>query len=106
MRRRGLRTTTTADGRKAADWQLIRRRPWILRITLFSDPGPAVEWPDKPLPLAQPGTIVFDSETSSLDLADAREKLPQHQDLWNAVQHEFWTTLFDTSELSAAAGDA
>jgi hypothetical protein len=95
VKRKGLRTTTTADGRKAAEWSLIRRRPWIQRVLLLSDSSPAVEWPDKPLPLAQPGTIVFTGGTRSLDLADAREALPQHQDLWDAIQHEFWTTLFD-----------
>jgi hypothetical protein len=45
--------------------------------------------------------IVIDGTQSTkhlpLDLADAREKMPQHGDLWNAVQHEFWTqAIFDT----------
>ncbi len=98
MKRQGLRTTTTADGRKMADWCLIRQRPWIQRVMLLGDCSPAVEWPGKLLPLAQPGTIVFSGDIRSLDLADAREALPQHQDLWDAVQREFWTTLFDTSK--------
>lgn len=89
-----LHTTATTDGTKVADWYLIRRRPWIRRIKLLGDSSPAIEWPNTPLPLAQPGTIVFARDIPSLDLADARAALPQHRDLWDAVQHEFWTALF------------
>ncbi|GAB2703425.1 hypothetical protein [Nocardia thraciensis] len=98
MKREGLRTTTTADGKKAADWSLTRRRPWIRRVLLLDDSSPAVQWPDKPLPLAQRGMIVFAGDAGSLDLVDAREMLPQHQDLWDAVQQEFWTALLDVSQ--------
>ncbi|RDI46456.1 hypothetical protein [Nocardia mexicana] len=98
MKREGLRTTTTADGKKTADWSLTRRRPWIRRVLLLGDSSPAVQWPDKLLPLAQRGMIVFAGDAGSLDLADAREVLPQHQDLWDAVQQEFWTALLDVSQ--------
>ncbi|WP_280399146.1 hypothetical protein [Nocardia carnea] len=97
MKREGPRTTTTADGKKTAVWSLTQRRPWIRRVSLLGDPSPAVQWPDKPLPLAQRGTVVFAEDAAPLDLADAREVLPQHQDLWDAVQREFWTALLDSS---------
>lgn len=98
MKREGLRTTTTTDGKKTADWSLIRRRPWIRRVLLLGDSSPAIQWPDKPLPLAQPGMVVFAADAGPLDLADAREVLPQHQDLWDAVQQEFWTALLDVNQ--------
>lgn len=97
MKREGLRTTTTADGRKTADWSLTSRRPWIRRV-LLGGSGPAIQWPDKPLPLAERGTVVFAEDTGPLDLADVREMLPQHQDLWDAVQQEFWTALLDVNQ--------
>lgn len=98
MKREGLRTTTTTDGKKTADWSLTHRRPWIRRVSLLGDSSPAVQWPDTPLPSAQRGMVVFAGDTGPLDLADAREVLPQHQDLWDAVQQEFWTALLDVNQ--------
>ncbi|MFD4406532.1 hypothetical protein ACFWPH_27590 [Nocardia sp. NPDC058499] len=98
MKREGLRTTTTTDGKKTADWSLTRRRPWIRRVLLLGDSSPAVQWPDEPLPSAQRGMVVFAGDAGPLDLADAREVLPQHQDLWDAVQQEFWAALLDVNQ--------
>ncbi|QIS08203.1 hypothetical protein [Nocardia arthritidis] len=68
-----LRTTTTRDGSKAAVWQMIGRAPYIVNMRLF-----------------RPGPVMFSVRT---DLAEARQAMPEHEDLWNAVRHDYWADL-------------
>ena len=70
------RSSSTKDGKKTAHWSMVERRPMISEIVI-DGAGFTEHFP--------------------LDLADAREKMPQHGDLWDAVQHEFWTqAIFET----------
>ncbi|MEV6333317.1 hypothetical protein AB0M12_01235 [Nocardia vinacea] len=97
MSRNALRTTQTEDGRKVAVWQLVGRMPRVLRVQFPTEHFTAYLLPSKtPLYGAQPGTIMFDAYP---DLADAREMLPQHEDLWNVLRDDYWTALLCTADL-------
>ncbi|WP_433622872.1 hypothetical protein [Nocardia sp. CA-120079] len=102
MRRDGLRTTQTEGGRKIAVWQLAGRIPRVLRVQLPGEHFTAYRVPSKtPLYGAQPGTILFDAYP---DLADAREMLPQHEDLWNVLRDDYWAVLLGTTDLPNPLG--
>lgn len=102
MRRDGLRTTQTEDGRKIAVWQLAGRVPRVLRVQFPAEHFTAYRVPSRtPLYGAQPGTIMFDAYP---DLADAREMLPQHEDLWNVLRDDYWTALLSTGDLPNPLG--
>ncbi|WP_433711813.1 hypothetical protein ACQP2U_37095 [Nocardia sp. CA-084685] len=89
-----LRTTQIPAG-KVAVWQLVNRAARILRVQLTGESFPAYRMPSRaPLPGVQPGTIIFDADP---DLVDARELLPQHGDLWDAVREEYWAVLLNTA---------
>ncbi|WP_433711575.1 hypothetical protein ACQP2U_35820 [Nocardia sp. CA-084685] len=91
MRRDTLRTTRTRDGRKVAVWQLVHSSARILRVQFPHESFTAHRLPSRTLlPDAQPGTIVFDAYS---DLADARELLPTHDDLWDALRDDYWAAL-------------
>lgn len=97
MRRDELRTTQTKDGRKVAVWQLVGHLPRILRVQLASEHFTAYRLPSRTLlPSAQPGTIVFDANP---DLADAREMLPAHEDLWDVLRNDYWGALLSITDL-------
>ncbi|WP_169814442.1 hypothetical protein [Nocardia pseudovaccinii] len=97
MRRDELRTTQTKDGRKVAVWQLVGRAPRILRVQFPAEHFTAYRLPSKtPFYGAQPGTIMFDADP---DLADARETLPQHEDLWDALRDDYWVALLRAPDL-------
>jgi hypothetical protein len=73
---RPARSSSTKDGKKTAHWSIVERRPMISEIVIDG---------------------ARFTEHFPLDLADARAKMPQHGDLWDAVQHEFWTNaIFDS----------
>ncbi|WP_433731284.1 hypothetical protein ACQP0C_05900 [Nocardia sp. CA-129566] len=86
-----------------AVWQLVDRAARILRVQLSGEAFTAYRLPSRTLlPGAQPGTIMFDDYP---DLVDARELLPQHSDLWDAVREESWSALLHMSDLpSSQAG--
>jgi hypothetical protein len=72
------RASSTGDGTKTAYWSIQDRRPMISEIVIDGHAS---------------------TERLPLDLADAREAMPRHTDLWNVVQHEFWTkAIFDSRE--------
>ncbi|MGW4768926.1 hypothetical protein ACWEO2_12910 [Nocardia sp. NPDC004278] len=102
MRSNPLRTTQIPAG-KVAVWRLVNRAARILRVQLCGEAFTAYRLPSRtPLPGVQPGTIMFDADP---DLVDARELLPQHGDLWDAVREEYWSALLNMSDLpSAQAG--
>ncbi|WP_330250732.1 hypothetical protein OG874_31630 [Nocardia sp. NBC_00565] len=102
MRRDALRTTQTQDGRKAAVWQLVRSSPRILRVQLPHESFTAYRLPSRmPIPDAQPGTILFDADP---DLADARQLLAEHNDLWDALRDDYWAALLCTTDLPNPLG--
>jgi len=102
MRRDALRTTQTRDGRKVAVWQLVRSSTRVLRVQFPHESFTAHRLPSRtPLPDAQPGTIVFDAY---LDLVDARQLLPDHDDLWDAVRDDYWTALLSRKYLPNSLG--
>ncbi|MEV2221214.1 hypothetical protein AB0E01_15185 [Nocardia vinacea] len=95
MNRNPLRTTEIPC--KVAVWQLVDRAARILRVQLIGEAFTAYRLPSlTELPDAQPGTIMFDPYP---DLADARELLPQHEDLWDALRGEYWTALLKMADL-------
>ncbi|MGW4773598.1 hypothetical protein ACWEO2_36870 [Nocardia sp. NPDC004278] len=97
MRRDALRTTQTQDGRKVAVWQLIGSSARVLRLQLPRASFTAYRLPSRTtLPSAQPGTIIFDPYP---DLADARELLPQHEDLWNVLRDGYWAALLSWADV-------
>lgn len=98
MRRDAVRTTRIRDGHKVAVWQLAEHSARIVRVQLRTESFTAYSLPSKtPLPSAQPGTIVFDA---CPDLADARELLPKHSDLWDALRDDYWAALLCPTDLS------
>ncbi|WP_433629743.1 hypothetical protein [Nocardia sp. CA-120079] len=102
MQRDMLRTSRTQDGGKAAVWQLIRSSARVLRVEFPRESFIAHRLPSRtPLPDAQPGTILFDVNT---DLADARELLPAHDDLWDAVRNDYWTALLCATDFPNTLG--
>lgn len=102
MRRDALRTTRTRDGRKVAVWQLIHSSTRILRVQFPHESFPAHRLPSRtPLPDAQPGTILFDTNP---DLVDARHLLPTHEDLWNALRDDYWNALMAPANLPNPLG--
>ncbi|MEU0500110.1 hypothetical protein [Nocardia sp. NPDC005998] len=102
MRRDELRTTQTDDGRKVAVWRLVGRMPRVLRVQFPAEHFTAYRMPSKtPLYGAQPGTILFEADP---DLADAREMLPQHEDLWNVLRDDYWAALLSATDLSNPLG--
>ncbi|WP_329409494.1 hypothetical protein OG563_44090 [Nocardia vinacea] len=97
MRRDRLRTTRTQDGHRVAVWQLAGISTRILRAQFTSEPFTAYRLPSRtPLPAAQPGTVTFDPYP---DLAAARELLPQHDDLWDALRDDYWAALRNSKPL-------
>lgn len=97
MRRDRLRTTRTQDGRKTAVWQLVDRAPRILRAQFIFESFTAYRLPAQtPLPEAQAGTIMFEPYP---DLVTARELLPKHADLWDALRDDYWAALTNTEDL-------
>ncbi|WP_433198235.1 hypothetical protein ACQP1G_03395 [Nocardia sp. CA-107356] len=87
--------TTQVPG-KVAFWQLADRTARILRVQLTNEAFVAYRIPSRTeLPGAQPGTIVFDAYP---DLADARELLPQHGDLWDAVREDYWVAVLTMAD--------
>lgn len=97
MRRDALRSTQTQDGGKVAVWQLLGSSARILRLQLPGESFTAYRLPSRTtLPSAQPGTIVFDADP---DLADARELLPQHEDLWDVLRDDYWAALLSRTDL-------
>lgn len=102
MRRDSLRTTRTHDGSKLAVWQLIQNSARILRVQFPQESFTAHRLPSRtPLPDVQPGTILFDTTP---DLVDARQLLPTHNDLWNALRDDYWTALMSRSDLPTPLG--
>ncbi|WP_329408292.1 hypothetical protein OG563_38750 [Nocardia vinacea] len=95
MNRNRMRTTEIPG--KVAIWQLVDRAARILRVQLTGEAFIAYRLPSlTKLPDAQPGTIMFDPYP---DLVDARELLPQHENLWNAVREDYWIALLTMAEL-------
>ncbi len=93
---RNLLHTTVIPG-KVAVWQLANRAPHILRVQLTAEAFTAYRLPSlTKLPGAQPGKIMFDGYS---DLADVREPLSEHGDLWDAVRDDFWTALLNMADL-------
>ncbi|MFQ6331028.1 hypothetical protein ACLMAL_33525 [Nocardia sp. CWNU-33] len=102
MSRDALRTRQTEDGRKVAVWQLVARIPRVVRAQLPAEHFTAYRLPSQtPLHGAQPGTIMFDAYP---DLADAREMLPQHEDLWDVLRDDYWTALLCTTNIPDPLG--
>ncbi|MEV4235165.1 hypothetical protein ACIBJI_35595 [Nocardia sp. NPDC050408] len=104
MQRTALRTSQTRDGRKVAMWQLIGLTTRILRVQLIPESFTAHRLPSKtPLPAVQPGTILFDAYP---DLTDARQMLPKHSDLWDALQHDYWAALLNPADIGRGTSGA
>lgn len=102
MRRDALRATRTQDGGKVAVWQLVRNSPRILRVQFPRESFTAHRVPSRTLlPDAQPGTILFDAYP---DLADARQLLPAHDDLWDVLRDDYWATLLCAADLPNPLG--
>lgn len=102
MRRDALRTTQTHDGRKVAVWQLVRSSTRILRVQFPHESFTAHRLPSRtPLPNAQPGSIMFDSYP---DLADVRQLLPGHGDLWDALREDLWAALLCGTDIPNPLG--
>lgn len=102
MRRDALRTTQTQDDRKVAVWQLVGRSARILRVQIPHESFTAYRLPSRTrLPDAQHGTIMFDTYP---DLADARQMLPEHDDLWDALRNDYWGALLSTTDLPKPLG--
>ncbi|MFE9322929.1 hypothetical protein ACIHDR_23015 [Nocardia sp. NPDC052278] len=102
MRRDALRTTQTQDDRKVAVWQLVGRSAHILRVQFPYRSFTAFRLPSRTqLPEAQLGTIIFDTYP---DLADARQMLPEHDDLWDALRNDYWVALLSATDLPKPMG--
>ncbi|WP_433729036.1 hypothetical protein ACQP0C_40570 [Nocardia sp. CA-129566] len=102
MRRDALRTTRTQDGSKVAVWQLVRTSTCILRVQFPHESFTAHRLPSHTmLPDAQPGTILFDTYP---DLTDARQLLPAHEDLWNALRNDYWAALLSATDVPKPLG--
>ncbi|WP_454195894.1 hypothetical protein [Nocardia sp. Marseille-Q1738] len=97
-----MRTTETRDG-KSATWRLVDRTVRVVRLRITTDAFPAYQYPKKPLPSVQPGTVVFDDEQLP-DLAQVREWFPKHNDLWNALRDDYWATVLNMTDLPANQG--
>jgi len=90
-----LRTTVVPG--KVVVWELVGSAARILRVQLTAAAFTAYRLPSRTLlPDAQPGTILFDADP---DLADARELLSEHDDLWNAVREDYWVALLSRAAL-------
>ncbi|MFX0574269.1 hypothetical protein [Nocardia nepalensis] len=97
-----MRTTQTHDGRKVAVWQLAQSSARILRVQFPYESFTAHRLPSRTLlPNAQPGTILFDANP---DLVDARQLLPAHDDLWDALRNDYWTALLSAADLPNQSG--
>ncbi|WP_433711292.1 hypothetical protein ACQP2U_34260 [Nocardia sp. CA-084685] len=102
MRRDMLRTTRTRDGDKIAVWQLVSSSARVLRVQFPRESFTAHRLPSRtPLPDAQSGTILFDVNP---DLADARELLPAHDNLWDVLRNDYWTALLCAADLPNPLG--
>lgn len=77
----------TATETKIALWRLEGSRAVILQFTVRGKPGPADV------------TVFLRDELP--DLAVAREKHPQHEDLWDRVRTDRVIAVFDSNELPA-----
>ncbi|PXX66445.1 hypothetical protein DFR70_103193 [Nocardia tenerifensis] len=96
MRRDRFRTTTSPDDRKMATWRLVGHDCQVLHIVNRADSSPAYRWPSGTrLPCEIPGLVILDGLTN---LWEAREAFPRHGDLWNAVRHDYWAALLDTTD--------
>lgn len=97
MRRDRLRTTQTQDGCKVAVWRLVECSARVLRVEFTSESFAAYCLPSRaPLTGVQHGTVVFDPYT---DLAAARDLLPKHGDLWDALRDDYWAALMNCKDL-------
>jgi hypothetical protein len=97
-----LRTTQTQDGGKVAVWQLVGRSARILRVQFSHESFSAYRLPSRTLlPGAQPGTIMFDAYP---DLADVRQLLSEHGDLWDALRDDYWVALLCVTNLPNPLG--
>ncbi|WP_433204143.1 hypothetical protein ACQP1G_15425 [Nocardia sp. CA-107356] len=102
MRRDRLRTTQTQDGRKVAVWQLAGCAARILRVQFTGESFTAYCLPSRAqLTAVQPGTVIFDPYP---DLAAARELLPRHTDLWDALRDDYWAALVNPKDLPNPLG--
>ncbi|WP_329416325.1 hypothetical protein OG563_35170 [Nocardia vinacea] len=101
MHRDRLRTTQTQDGHKVAVWQLAGLSARVLRVQLTAESFTAYHLPRTPLPVVQPGTVLFDPYP---DLAAARELLPKHCDLWDALRDDYWAALMNVKDLPNPLG--
>lgn len=84
MNRGRDRITSTSDGRKSVVWRLDSAAARILRLELReADLGQArlVECADAP------------------DLATARERWPEHTELWDRLRDDRLAAVFDTRDL-------
>lgn len=96
MRRDRFRTTTSPDGRKVATWRLVRRECQVLHIVNRADSSPAYRWPSgTELPSAAPGLVIFDG---LLTLWEVREAFYDLHDLFDAVRHDYWAALLDSTD--------
>ncbi|WP_433684076.1 hypothetical protein [Nocardia sp. CA-119907] len=102
MRRDMLRTTQTRDSRKIAVWRLAGCSTRILRVRFTTESFTAYRLPARtPLMGVQPGTVMFDPYP---DLADARELLPEHGDLWDALRGDYWAALLNRTDVPNPVG--
>lgn len=102
MRRDRLRTTQTRDSRKIAVWRLAGCSTRIMRVQFSTESFTAYRLPVRtPLMGVQPGTVMFDPYP---DLADARELLPEHGDLWDALRDDYWAALLNRTDLPNPMG--
>lgn len=97
MDRNTLHISGIEGGSKQAVWQLARRVPRILRVEFRAEAFIAYRLPSQTQLLgAPPGTIMFDFYP---DLADARDLLPEHGDLWDAVREDYWAALLTLAKI-------
>lgn len=78
-------------------WRLAGKSARIVRVQFISESFTAYRLPSRtPLPEVQPGTVIFEPYP---DLAAARELLPKHGDLWDALRDDYWAALINLTDL-------
>jgi hypothetical protein len=87
MIRERERVTQTPDGRKTATWRLAGPAALIMRVELRDAEGVT-------------STIKFDAARLP-DLTEARDRMPRHADLWDAIRTARLHAVLDTCELPA-----
>lgn len=92
MYRKTSHTSRTRDSRKSATWILVAGSAHILSVQLHGELFAGHQYPDTPMQGAPTGQITFDSDRTP-DLAAARELLPRHDDLWDAVRKDYWAAV-------------